>query len=276
MREDRRCLNCVKTVCRKHLFSVCSGLVGNTCIPTSWILRLTQLYRLDVLRGFSGAEKLTYSEEVRQCVASNASLHTLVGCPPIIFQRIGDVIASAKQHLEGRLSTAQFQSTLEDAESFLRGIDLDKVDYPTEHSEWKQLAEAYRHACLLRTMRWPDTFGTPCEDDRIKASVSAILDSCANVSMGSPFYKRLLFPLFLAAVDTSVGHQIHYAGLCIDDIRRSTGFGHSAMMEVLEGVWKERRRNPGSHLNVPWMEFVSKSEITKLNSGDTDLRADLL
>ncbi|KZL77619.1 C6 zinc finger domain protein, partial [Colletotrichum tofieldiae] len=223
---------------------------------------LSALSWLDVLRGFSGAEKLTYSEDVRRCVAdTQTGLHTLVGCPPEIFHRIGIVIAAAKCHLEGRLSVSDFQIVLEDAQVFLRGIDLEQIEYPTQHPEWKQLAEAYRHACLLRTMRWPDTFSTPCEDGRIRTSVLAILECCANVPMGSPFYKRLLFPLFLAATDTSIRYEIHYASLCINEIRQSTGFKHTAMMEVLEGVWEERKRKTRGWMNVPWMEFTCSESM---------------
>lgn len=226
------------------------------------------LIRLDVLRGFSGAEKLTYSENVRKCVANitspHAALHTLVGCPAVIFLRIGDVIATAKQNMQGILSTVDFQTKLDEAESFLRSLDLDTIEYPTPHQEWRQLAEAFRHASLLRILRWPDTFAIPCEDPRIRSSVLAILDCCANVSMDSSFFKRLLFPLFLAATETSERHQIHYASLCIENIRRSTGLQHAAMMEVLEGVWEERRLKTRGWTNVPWMEFVSKDLKSRL------------
>ncbi|KAK1489143.1 hypothetical protein CCUS01_14612 [Colletotrichum cuscutae] len=229
------------------------------------IFFLSALSWLDVLRGFSGAEKLTYSENVRKCVANittpHAALHTLVGCPAVMFLRIGDVIAAAKQNMQGLLSTVDFQTRLDEAESFLRDLDLDMIEYPTPHPEWRQLAEAFRHASLLRILRWPDTFVIPCEDPRIRPSVSAILDCCANVSMDSPFFKRLLFPLFLAATETSERHQIHYASLCIENIRRSTGFQHAAMMEVLEGVWEERRLKTRGWTNVPWMEFTCSESM---------------
>ncbi|TDZ39203.1 hypothetical protein C8035_v006267 [Colletotrichum spinosum] len=222
---------------------------------------LSALAWLDVLRGFSGAEKLTYSEEVRRCVASNTSLqtglHTLIGCPPIIFQHISNVIAVAKSHMEGQKSLTAFEEVLADTQHWLRKLDLDKLNYPTADPNWKHLAEAYRHACLLRVMRWPHTFSIPCHADEIKQSVSAIFDACALVPMDSSFYKRLLFPLFMAAADTSVGHQMHYADLCIEKIKNSTGFRHAAMDTVLRNVREERRRNTKGWPNVPWMEFVS-------------------
>ena len=64
-----------------------------------------------MLRGFSGAEKLAYDGDVRKCVRDHGSLslHTLVGCPPIIFYRIGQVLESGKSYLAGDLSVEQFQ-----------------------------------------------------------------------------------------------------------------------------------------------------------------------
>ncbi|KAL0935800.1 uncharacterized protein CTRU02_208014 [Colletotrichum truncatum] len=226
---------------------------------------LSALAWLDVLRGFSGAEKLTYSEDVRLCIVADKnaqlSLHTFVECPPVIFRRISEVIVAAKHQRAGLLSLPDFEQVLGDAEVFFREIDLDKLDYPTAHAEWKDLADAYRHACLLRVLRWPDTFSIPCEDERVKASVSAILNACSRVPMNSPFYKRLLFPLFVAAVDTSIDHQIHYATLCIQEIKRSTGFRHAAMAEILDKVWEARRNNTRGWPNVPWMEFTCSEAL---------------
>lgn len=198
---------------------------------------------------------------MRKCVLENGrvSLHTLVGCPPSIFQRIGTVLETAKSWLAGTTANAEFHATLRDADTYLRGLDLDAAEYPTQHPEWRQLAEAYRHACLLRVMRWPDTFAVPCSDAGVRASVAAILDARANIAASSPFSKRMLFPLFLAAADTTVPHQLHYAAMSINEIRRSTGFEHPAMKTVLERVWEERRSNTRGWRNVPWMEFVSRS-----------------
>lgn len=217
-----------------------------------------------MLRGFSGAEKLAYSDEVRKCVRDHGSLslHTLVGCPPVIFHRIGQVLEAGKKHLNGSLSLDQFQLVLDDAEKFLRGWDPDQAVYPTKHPEWKHLAEAYRHACLLRVLRFPDSFALSCEDDRIKASVAAILDVCAAVPRDSVFYKRLLFPLFLAGADTSSSHQTHYTSWCVGEIKHSTGFQHPAMTEMLTKVWEGRQSNPNGWSNIPWMEFVRNPYLT--------------
>lgn len=220
---------------------------------------LNNTYRLDMLRGFSGAEKLSYPEDVRECVRDHGSLslHTLVGCPPVIFSKIGQVLEGGKSYRAGDLPLEKFEKLLDSAEKFLRGWDPEQAVYPTAHQEWRQLAEAYRHACLLRILRFPDPFAVSCDDPRIKASVTAILDICATMPSNSVFYKRLLFPLFLAGADNCSPHQMHYISLCIDNIKSSTGFQHLAMTEVLAKVWEARRTNPHGWSNVPWMEYVS-------------------
>ncbi|KAK7419469.1 hypothetical protein QQZ08_010839 [Neonectria magnoliae] len=251
-----------------HLTGI-SFLCGRLACPPDFSTRsranmffISALAWLDMLRGFSGAEKLAYSDEVRKCVRDHGSLslHTLVGCPPVIFHRIGQVLQAGKMYLKGSLQLDQFRLVLDDAERFLRGWDPNQAVYPTGHPEWKHLAEAYRHACLLRVLRFPDPFALSCEDDRIKASVTAILDVCAAVPRDSVFYKRLLFPLFLAGADTSSLHQTHYASWCVGEIKHATGFQHPAMTEMLTKVWEERQANRNGWSNVPWMEFVSHSQ----------------
>ncbi|KAF4987803.1 hypothetical protein FDECE_15296 [Fusarium decemcellulare] len=253
-----------------HLTGV-SFLCKRLACPTDFSTRsrasmffISALAWLDMLRGFSGAEKLAYSEDVRQCVRDHGSLslHTLVGCPPIIFHRIGQVLEAGKAFLAGDLLVDQFQVQLDEAERFFRGWDPDQAVYPTGHQEWRHLAEAYRHACLLRILRFPDSFALSCEDPRIKASVAAIFDVCAAIPRDTAFYKRLLFPLFLAGADTSSQHQMHYASWCVGEIKHATGFQHPAMTEMLTNVWEERRTNPNGWSNVPWMEFTC-SELLK-------------
>ncbi|KAF5666651.1 hypothetical protein FHETE_6150 [Fusarium heterosporum] len=219
---------------------------------------ISALSWLDVLRGFSGAEKLAYPGSVRECVRDHGSLslHALVGCPPVIFFKIGQVLEGGKDFLAGNLSLDKFELLLAGAEKFFRGWDPDQAVYPTAHQEWRHLAEAYRHACLLRIMRFPNAFAISCDDTWIKGSVGAILDVCAAVPRDSVFYKRLLFPLFLAGADTCSPHQMDYANLCIGKIKQSTGFEHPAMTEMLTKVWEERQTNPHGWTNIPWMEFT--------------------
>ncbi|CAH0024630.1 unnamed protein product [Clonostachys rhizophaga] len=218
---------------------------------------------LDMLRGFSGAEKLSYSQDIRRCVRDHGSLslHTLVGCPASLFYAIGQVLAAGKASLAGELSFEKFKQVLDDAERFFRSWDPEQVIYPTGHAEWKHLAEAYRHACLLRIMRFPDPYLLSCNDPRIKESVAAILDVCSLVPRDSVFFKRLLFPIFLAGANTSSPHQIHYAKWCISGIKTATGFQHPALTKVLASVWNERKANPFSLIDVCWMDFTCSEQL---------------
>jgi len=88
-------------------------------------------------------------------------------------------------------------------------------------------------------MRLSDPFEISCDDPRIQISVAAILDICAAMPRDNVFYRRLLMPLLLARANTRSPHQVHYASLCIEDIKRATGFRYAALTEV----WEERRRN---------------------------------
>lgn len=63
---------------------------------------------------------------------------------------------------------------------------------------------------------------------------------------------------------------MHYATLCIQQIKRSTGFEHAAMTEVLEKVWEARANHTRAWPNIPWMEFVSTFEDIKNDRRNTD------
>lgn len=215
---------------------------------------------MDALRGFSGGEKLAYDNNVRECILSahDCSLETLVGCPPEIFYEIGNVLSAGRDFRAGSLPEEDFEKVLDASDRVLLNWDLDQVKYPTNDPEWKLLAEAYRHASIICVLRFPNPKkAVPPDHPRIKESVSAILDVAATIPMDSPFYKRLLFPLFLAGADTTSPHQYHYVHLCIDEIKRSTGFQHQAMTGLLNKVWEERPKNPKGWRNVPWQEWVS-------------------
>lgn len=214
---------------------------------------------LDALRGFSGAEKLAYSDEVRRCVldAGDWSLETLVGCPSDIFFEIGKVLNAGKEHYNGTRTTEDLRPILDASEAYLRSWSPDQVIFPTADAEWKLLADAYRHASILRILRFPEPLESyPPEEPIIKESVAAILDVAAKIPMDSPFYKRLLFPLFLAGAETSSPHQYHYVQLCINEIKRSTGFQHQAMTDLLKKVWEVRLEKPAGWRNVSWTHWV--------------------
>ncbi|KAF5625606.1 galactoside o-acetyltransferase [Fusarium sp. NRRL 52700] len=118
-----------------HLTGVSFLCKRIACLDTSPIRSKTAMFLisalswLDMIRGFSGAEKLSYSSEVRECVRDHGSLslHTLVGCPPVIFFKIGQVLEAGKAYLAGDLPIEQFEQLLDGAEKFFRGWDPDQA-----------------------------------------------------------------------------------------------------------------------------------------------------
>lgn len=216
-------------------------------------------YRLDMLRGFSGAEKLHFTQEARQSlIASNHfMLEKVTGCPAELFLSIGEVLSHGKAYLEDALSYEDFSDMLSKTEDFLRAWDEDRDIYPSTSEGWKLLAAAYRSACLLRVLRFPDPFQLLALDSRIRRAVTDILDAAAAIPADSPFVKRLLFPLFMAGADAVAPHQQHYVLLRINQIRDHTSFRNPAIADLLKNVWEARaEQDKDDKRNVPWMEWV--------------------
>lgn len=149
--------------------------------------------------------------------------------------------------MDGTMSGDSFQDLLDGAEEFFRVWDPQSIAFPSGDPEW----------ILIRVLRFPDRWAIPCEDERIQSSVRSILDASAEISSDSAFFKRLLFPRFIAGTETSILHQKRYIEFCMREIKRSNGFPHPAMNELLNRVWDERQRQADRPGNIPWMEFVS-------------------
>ncbi|RAK81603.1 fungal specific transcription factor domain-containing protein [Aspergillus fijiensis CBS 313.89] len=194
-------------ICRK----ICQQPIATVSPRTAFLI--TILAWLDLLRGFSGAEELAeelaYDDGTHQHVRDfdHISLSETFGCPGELFYRISGVINSGQQYLAGTLSVSEFEHILEAAAQFFRTWDADSEKRAALGSEQKALAEAYRHTCIIRVLRFPDTWRIPCEDPMIAASVVGILDAAASIPTASPCFKRPLFPLFIAGAETSVPHQ---------------------------------------------------------------------
>jgi hypothetical protein len=216
--------------------------------------------RFDLLRGYSGAEKLAFPSSVREFVASTgpSTLTSLVGCPVKVFTAIGEVLTSGKEHKAHKLSTEEFQVFLDDLMTRLQTWNpIQGNNYPNNDAEWGLLAEAYRHVAILRVLRFPDPYAIPCTDARVTASVSAILDVSAAIPRHSPYFKRLLFPLFVAGADTNSPHQQQYALMCIEHIKETTGISYRrSVVTMLEKTWEDRKKGNGER-NVPWFDYVS-------------------
>jgi len=213
--------------------------------------------RFDLLRGYSGAEKLAFPSATRKFVEKegNTILHTLVGCPSDIFSILGKALHSGKKLRLHTIDASTCQEHITPLLSQLQAYDPANTTYPDNDPSWQVLALAYKHTAILRLLRLPDSYAISCTDPRIRASVNAILDASAQVSRKSPYFKRFLFPLFVAGGETDSQHQQQYVCLCIEHIRKATGFGYKSLDGLLQKTWEKRAE--GGKVNVPWFDFVS-------------------
>lgn len=214
----------------------------------------------------SGAEKLAFSDNLRSVVRDDVSMEfeMATGCPAELFYEIGRVLMCAKAHLASDITDYDLEEALHSLTITIDSMNLQEASYPSQDPEWVHLAEAFRQVFLLRILRFPDSFKVSCEDPQVRYAVETILNSCAQIRRSSPFYKRLLFPLFISSAETSVPHQQDYASLCVHSIVKSTGFQHISMHQILAQVHQERLQSSLAWgPNVPWMEFVSFSMKTR-------------
>lgn len=220
-------------------------------------LLITNISRFDLLRGFSGAEKLAFPSNIHKFITTSAgpTLTSLVGCPVEIFAAISDTLIEGKKFYHHEIEKADFQIYLDPILLGLQTWDPATGLYPNEDPEWIHLAEAYRHMAILRITRFPDAFEIPCTNPGIRASVEAILDASTRVPRRCQYFKRLLFPLFIAAAETASPHQQQYAAMCIEHISSMSGITYHSINELLEKTWQDRRKSDGSR-NVPWHEYV--------------------
>ncbi|KAF2442109.1 hypothetical protein P171DRAFT_456152 [Karstenula rhodostoma CBS 690.94] len=244
---------------------LCSRLAERSGMPSpSQMFLVTALTWFDLLRGFSGAEKLVFPQEVRRFVANSAesTINSLVGCPAEVFLAVGDTLALGKDYLAQELEEGDFQISLDSILLQLQSWDPLTGHYPNTDPAWIHLADAYRHMAILRVLRFPDPYTTPCSDSRIRASVDAILDATTLISRRSPYFKRLLFPLFVAGAETASPHQQQYVVMCVENIKEMTGVTYHSVTELLEKTWKHRRASDGSR-NVPWHDYTCSKYLPR-------------
>ena len=212
----------------------------------------------DLVRGMSGPEKLAFPSAVRNSVseASSFDLETFTGCPKSIFEILGRVLMHGRGFLAGDTNVEEFKAALERSEAILRRWDPAHETYADSDPAWPLLADAYRHTALLRIMRFPDTFLTPCSDESIRKSVRRILDIGAEISWDSHYYKRMLYPLFYAGTDTEYRYQHHYVQVSLEKITQTSGILQPALLQLLKLVWHDRAQSDDTR-NVPWTEYVS-------------------
>jgi len=215
--------------------------------------------RLDLLRGFCGAEFLRIRpglhHDIMELVDFNFEL--VVGCPRELFFIVSVAMTKAKEELEGKVSKRSMLETLSQCEAKLMAWDPKGSHYPTERPDWVWLGDAFRHACLLRVIRYRDTWATAATP-RIQQSVTAILNACSKVSSASSLLKRFLLPLFMAGSDSLSPYQQHYLSIRMHEIKEQTSFQNPAATDLLDKVWSGRASQAEDDFtNQPWMEFVS-------------------
>jgi hypothetical protein len=147
---------------------------------------------MDLMRGISGAEKLAFSQEDCQKIvgASGFEFEMMCGCPKKLFIALGEVISNGKMHLSGEISKVEFRASLAKSERLLRDWQAKRDIYPTNDPHWQLLADEFRHASILRVLRFPDTFERDADSTEVQRSVAGILDAAAGLPACSPLAKR--------------------------------------------------------------------------------------
>ncbi|RDW87738.1 hypothetical protein BP5796_03432 [Coleophoma crateriformis] len=239
---------------------MCERLMAND----SLVLRKRTLYLLsylawmDLMRGFSEPRKVTFSQESRRKIvdASDNNFAVMAGCPRDIFLAIGTVLSEGKRHALGLLSEPEFRSILHEQRLYLREWDQNSYQYPTDHPEWRFLANAFRHALLLRLLRFPDWSERPANSPEVQHSVQAILDAAAQIPETSPLMNGLTLPLFMAGADSLSEQQRHYILLRLENIQQGTNH-QNGTHDILRRVWAGRALRPhDDKSNVPWIDFI--------------------
>lgn len=242
---------------------LCSRIVASDTPLTPFRkFLIAALSWFDLVRGMSGAEKLAFPSAVRLCVSESHGfdLEIFSGCPKSIFETLGRVLMHGKSYLAGDTKTEDFKSALARSEALLRRWDPTHEIYPDAEPAWPLLADAYRHAALLRVKRFPDTFEIANSNPAVRESVQRILDISATITWESQHYKRMLYPLFYAGTETEHAYQHHYVQVSLEKITQSSGILQPALLQLLRLVWQDRARSDNVR-NVPWTEYVSsKSE----------------
>lgn len=174
-----------------------------------------------------------------------------------MFLIMGNVMEHAKAHALGQMETSRYERLLNACRYELHSWRLKPETYPNDDPRWSAIAEAFRHACILHTSRLLDV-AEPAEAPIIQNSVTAILDSLAEIPADSRLIELVVMPLFLAGVDALSPHARHYILLRFDHIRAHGGVANQTSISLLRSVWDARgRQAKHDNSNISWVSFVS-------------------
>ncbi|KAI9929313.1 hypothetical protein ASPWEDRAFT_173034 [Aspergillus wentii DTO 134E9] len=226
---------------------------------------LGNLAWLDIIRGFAGPERLCFSPELRETIVSltDMKFERVNGCPKEIFLIIGRALDHAKAHAAGEIETEQYKQVLYTARRDLLSWNQNSCIYPDEDPRWRSVADAFRHACILRISRLLDV-SQPAEALEIQNSVTAILDAVANIEKDHPLIHLVILPLFMAGADSLSPHSRHYTILRIDEVKVASEFCNPVPKDLLKNVWDARAsQSKGDHSNIPWMLFTHNPALER-------------
>ncbi|KAJ5839887.1 uncharacterized protein N7525_005075, partial [Penicillium rubens] len=213
--------------------------------------------RLDIIRSLADARRLCFSPELRAAVAtlSDLKFERVNGCPREIFLIIGNVMEHAKAHATGKMGTAEYERLLNACRYELYSWSLKPDRYPNDNPRWPAVAEAFRHACILHTSRLLD-MAQPAEAPIIQKSVTAILDSLAEIPADCRLIELVVMPIFMAGADALSPYARHYLLLRFDHIRSHGGVSSEMSVSLLKSVWNARgRQAKHDSRNIPWVWF---------------------
>lgn len=125
------------------------------------------------------------------------------------------------------------------------------------------LADAFRYSFLLHSFRMVER-STPAESPHIQDLVDKILNAVSEVTKGSPWVKKALWPTFMAGTEAVKPYQHDYILMRINEIKVDKGFRNLASTIILERVWKERKQAAlgDSHRLWSWADLVSTASLS--------------
>ncbi|CAG8899446.1 unnamed protein product [Penicillium egyptiacum] len=228
-----------------------------------FLLFLTHMHpiRLDIIRSLADPQRLCFSPELRAAVStlSDLKFERVNGCPREIFLIIGNVMEHAKAHATGKMETAEYERLLNACRYELYSWSLKPDRYPNDDPRWPAVAETFRHACILHTSRLLDMTQS-AEAPIIQNSVTAILDSLAEIPADCRLIELVVMPIFMAGADALSPYARHYVLLRFDHIKSHGGVTSEMSVSLLKSVWDARgRQAKHDSSNIPWVWFTRHS-----------------
>lgn len=226
---------------------------------------LGNLVWLDIIRSFAHPERLCFPKDVRATILSlsDEKLEMVNGCPRDVMALMGDALDRAKAFAAWEVGREEHGDAVRAIIRKLYSWNSSRCTYPSDDPRWVSVAEAFRHACLLRCLRLLDVM-QPAEDAEIQESVTAILDATSEIPGDCGLLELMVLPLFMAGADCLGRHSRHYIMLRLAEIKGRSEMGNRVPEDLLSTVWEARSQKPKhDRKNVPWMSFTHNPAIER-------------